>query len=276
MKKPYIVAIMCIWFEENMLPLALESSKGFVDEYVIMHKESDDNTKLILDKCIKKWNLKVKYIKSNLGLKEARMECIKQSPYADWYLIQDGDEVFYTEGKASIYHLLPFAEKNKLDGVKTEMIYLRILLTHTRKTLPNGKDGAKLISHFTFIKNGAVKSCSGAGDVPETKRLKARTFPHRMKFDCNVKSPLRIFLRTVQWSYQNVFHAWKTMTQKEYLMKHRKITTEEEFNKKAKEYYDAQFKYLKPYKEEEYCKYPSIIKKYIDAGYVRGYEGKIL
>ena len=130
--KPYVVSIMAIWDEALILPLSLDSTRHFVDEYIVIHKPGTDNTAEVLQKCIAKWRLKVDYIASDMTLREARLWALNRSKdFADVYLIQDGDEVFYSRGATAVQNSLPLLYGAGFASIRSKMAYLKYDLKHT-------------------------------------------------------------------------------------------------------------------------------------------------
>jgi len=66
------------------------------------------------------------------------------------------------------------------------------------------------------------------------------------------------------------------MTIEEFAMQKRKCTTIEELEAKAIEYITIDIKSCKNYDEKKYYPYPEVIKKYLNKGYIYGYEGELL
>ena len=214
--KPYVVSIMGIWDEALTLPMSLDSTRHFVDEYIVVHKPGTDNTEEVLQRCITKWGLQVHYIASNMTLRDARMYGLTRSvDYADVYLIQDGDVVFYSNGATAVQNSLPLLYGAGYAGIRSKMVYLKHDLKHTKvdsyKPGAEGKwgghtaNGIMLIDHLTIMRNvpgRVVMPTSISLDVPEMT-IGPGIVPHYpWKFDVSIKHPLREFLRRsfLDWS----------------------------------------------------------------------------
>lgn len=293
----FVVAIMCLWDEALTLPMALDSTKHFIDEYVVIHKAGTDNTREILRRCEEMWNLNITYIPSNMTLKNARQHAIHLTKdYADMFVIQDGDEVFYDSGPTAIQNSKQFlfSVDNPFDLIVSKIVYLKHMLNSTQiDRYKAGAPGKKfgyvsnriiLIPHPTIFRNDVSKliiTPDLADDVPwfDGREL---ILHNPWKFDVSIKHPLRTFLRehfgawsragsptTIEeWTNENSeFH-------RNCVLGNRSKSLEET----SKIYVDeVMTKNLQPYSEIEWYRYPTAIKKYIDAGLMRGaVDGKIL
>ena len=87
-----VVAVMCVWDEQDNISLAIESTKDFVSRYVVVDKNGD--TLSVVRQIQDRWDLDVEYhVKPELTLREARLFAVSRIT-EPWILIQDGDEVF--------------------------------------------------------------------------------------------------------------------------------------------------------------------------------------
>jgi len=279
MKIEKLACIMGIWEEQNMLPLALESTKDVVHKYYILHKSGRDKTKEVLDMCIKKWDLNVEYINSEMRLREGRMELIKKAEADgyEWFLIQDGDEVFYTTGERALKNFAVILEDSNIQGIYSPMVYLKHDLIHHKEPFKKGygKDKILIVPHPTILKKGRIKWCPETGDVPISSGHIISLYSP-IKFDCNVKTPLRRLLRTHLYAWEKVSDSYKTTTIEDFAMEKRKCKTIEELEQKAIEYITKDIKSCKVYDENKYYLYPEVIKKYLNKNHIYGYEGELL
>lgn len=264
-----VAAIMCVWNERNMLPLAVESSKDFVDEYIVVDNNSDDGTLEAFEKCRERWKLKAQvFNRPDLRLKFARMFAIEQTD-ADWILIQDGDEIYYQRGPNPLQNL----DLSKKDtAYSTPMVYLKKDLIHT--VHPDVDDGffpypPYLVAHPFLYHNNKTLEVPSKGDIP-SYRGKGIRLNKIYKFDCSVKSPLRMFLRKYWWSWNYESNAHKTLSLEEYT---KKRIGKEDLVKEAELDYSRLSSTLVLYDEKKYEPYPEVIKRYIETGRIRGYEG---
>lgn len=104
-----VVCIMCVWQEQYMVKYAIESSKDFVSRYKIVDK--DGQTIPFIKESIDQWKLEAEiHKKPNLDLREARGFCLTNID-EPWILIQDGDEIFHTDGPQDIQHLRKYMDR---------------------------------------------------------------------------------------------------------------------------------------------------------------------
>ena len=283
MKK--IISVMAVWDEQNMIALSIESTKDIIYEYIIVIKKGIDKTRQVLEHCRDVWGLRMKIIESELKLREARKLCFKLAEkYADYYLIQDGDEIYFTTkelqemGRQSILDLI---EAN-YDHALSCMIYLRKDLRYTAVDL------TWLIEHPFLIKNIPEIIWPEHGDLPYIRfdwaKRKYRTFhtynqTTPFKFDCNIKNFRRLFLR-------QVFTPWhdgnNTCTIEEYCLQnstqcidYRRNIRETNDIEEIISYFeegDDPYLFCKLYNEKDYYAYPEVIKKYIESGFTKGIE----
>lgn len=277
---------MALWNEENMVPLALDSSKSMVEKYFICNKPSYDNTKDIIFKCKDKWNLNIFYMESQEKLRKVRRQMTEMAIKEGfkYILIQDGDEIFYTEGMVNIKNI--FQLLGNYNGIDSKMI---CLYKNFSSTLPENNSNSKwhgysnnnieLIPHPTFFRSESYVGYSDkSGDMPH---YRGPTIIHHwpLKFDCKVKTPIRTFLR-------RHFTPWHDgdyeCTIEEYCFKYDPYTIE--YLKKfpgatlqeISEKFYKEDNFISPYDEKRYFPYPSVIKKYIDRGFLFGCQGEIL
>jgi hypothetical protein len=293
--KPFVVAIVAVWDEALVLPLSLDSTRHFVDEYIVIHKAGTDATYEVLQKCIEAWGLRVQYFLSNMTLREARMFAINlTSSYADVWIIQDGDEVFYDSGPMAVQNSIPLLFGAGYGAIRSKMVYLKHTLTTTEKDKylsmsterqdGHVRNGIILIDHPTFLRNDGPKSiimpAPLAIDVPEHIGP-AITLHAPWKFDVSIKHPLREFLRNsfLGWSLagsKGRIEDW-AIAHDSYHLKAMRSNRSGSLLQSAELYFrDVVPTFLQPYSEREWHEYPTSIRKYVDAGRLRGYEGGAL
>ena len=289
--KPYVVAIMALWDEALTLPLALDSSRHFVSEYIVVHKRGTDNTSNILQECIFKWGLRVQYFESNMTLREARMFSIKLTEkYADLYLLQDGDEVMYHRGPTALSESIPLIFSAGYDVISSKMVYLKHNLLSTLKDsyIPGGAgkwggfpaNNIILIPHPTIFRNlpgRIIMPGPLTEDVPQIAGGRSLVTHDPWKFDVSIKNPVREYLRGffLDWSAAgspDTIEKWAV----DHDQSHREATRKFPgwtIEDTARNHASGVEKFIIPYNEEEWHKYPDSIKVYINAGRIRGYEG---
>lgn len=276
---------MAVWDEQNMIALSIESTKDIIYEYIVIIKKGIDDTKKIVELCRDKWNLNIKIIESEMRLREVRKyACEISKDYADYYLIQDGDEIYYTteELKSMNMKTIPELIKENYSFCSTTMIYLKGDLLNTTTYL------TWIIPHpFLFINIPEQIKWAEVGDMPHleynynTHKYKIYNEGEKSKpykFDCGVKNFRRIFLRD---SFTKWHDSYYNGTIEEYSLNYDsrcisylkndktanidKIINHYERNSNLNNLYS-----LKKYDENEFCVYPKIIRKYIDLGLING------
>ena len=285
MNKYKLISIMAVYEEQNMIGLSITSTKDIVYQYIVIIKPGNDKTREVCEYFRDKFNLNMIIIESQLKLRYARKHCIDISKdYADYYLIQDGDEIYFTEGE-----LISMGTKTIIQLMdegythcETCMIYLKGSFLHT---LINT---TWLIPHPFLIKN--IKDSiffPNKGDLPylelnkiwknniKTKFFSSKELPY--KFDCNIKNFRRTFVRSM-------FTPWhdedNCCTLDEYCLKNderckwyiKNIQNTDNLDEII-DYFKTNediYKFCKLYNQDEYFKYPNVIKKYIDNNMIFG------
>ena len=150
-----VAGIMCVWDEQTNVGLALESSKEFVDRYIVVDKNG--GTIPVVERHADEFGLDVEcYVKPNLSLAESRLFAIEKSG-AEWLLVQDGDEVFSTSGDNDIRNLRRYmAYPNIIVRSRKNVLVLDYL--HTQE-INNG------FHNFFFHNNGLLRATKER-DIP--------------------------------------------------------------------------------------------------------------
>lgn len=181
-----VACVMCTWMEERMVSLALESSRAFVSRYVVVDK--DGSTVPAIEACRDGWGLDMEiHVKPEMTLREARAFAVSriQEP---WILVQDGDEVFHTDGPSAVEGLRRFMDRPNI-VLSAPMNVLCGDLRHTRPDLPQQPP-----HKFLYHNNGTVRAPNTERDLPTMDGWRIK-LPRPYKFNCQVKSPRRMFLR---------------------------------------------------------------------------------
>ena len=287
--KPKIISIMPVWDEQNMIGLSIASTKDIVYQYIVLIQKGIDKTKEVVEYCRKIWNLNIIIIESELKLRERKKLAIDISKkYADYYLLQDGDEIFYTgtDKPNDVSNIMRLIDEGYTFGY-TSIIFLEKDLLHTTKD----ENQIWLIPHPFFFKNTPDIYWPNVGDMPSYNPNNSyhkifntgeKNIP--FKFDAKIKNFRRVFLREVftPWhdsnykgtieQYADKYHhtvLWyrenidKTLKLEEIIKRYEKHINDD-INEK--------FKWHKIYDENEYCEYPNIIKKFIEFGKLEGIE----
>jgi len=258
-----IACIMCTWEEKEMAPLAMESSKDFVDRYVIVDRASEDGTIDAIQECRDRWNLDVDiYIEPDLALNEARMFALEKVQ-EDWVLIQDGDEICHTDGPNAIFNLKKYLRiKNTI--FCTPMTILAGDLLHTRSNYRTPPHPFLYHNNSTFfLRNDRGQDLPGMAGV---RIILSRVY----KFNCFIKSPKRMFLRQYWKEWCQTTDAYKKYSSLEDYAK--KKLGVKDLEPIIKDWYR---KYLEDllvsYDEEKHGYYPKVIREYVRRGKIRGY-----
>lgn len=278
---PKIISIIAVWDEQQMIGLSIASTKDIVYQYIILIKKgTSDKTIEVIKYCEKLWNLNMIILESELKLRDRRKRGIDISKkYADFYLIQDGDEIYRDTN--SILKLIS-------DGYTfcyTSIIFLEKDLLHT----PKDENLVWLIPHPFLFKNTKDIFWPKSGDMP---CCNINMYRHNIyntgeknnpfKFDCKIKNFKRIFLRevftewhesdykgtieefadenhhTVKWYRENID---KNLSLDEIIEKYNIFLNSNE---------EEKFKWHEIYDENKYIPYPDIIKKFISFGKLEG------
>ena len=289
MEKPKIVSIMPVWDEQNMIGLSIASTKDIVYQYIILIQKGIDKTRDVVEYCKKLWNLNMIIIESELKLRERKKYAIEISKkYADYYLLQDGDEIFFTNSELEndSKNILKLINEGYTFGY-TSIVFLEKDLIHT----PKDESQIWLVPHPFFFKNTPDIYWPKVGDSPSYnpslsyhKIYNTTEKKNPFKFDAKIKNFRRVFLREVftPWhdsnyngtieEYANKYHhtvLWyrnninKNLELEDIIdlyEKHININEEEKF------------KWYKIYNEKEYFEYPYIIKKFIEFNKLEGIE----
>lgn len=273
-----IISIMPVWDEQNMIALSLYSSKDFISEYIIILQKGIDKTKEVINYCIKLWDLKVTFIESDLKLRYKRELIINHTKsYADYYIIQDGDEIFVDNFKNELYTLI----KDNITFSTAPIVLLENDLEHTN----DNNENIIMPNHPFFFKNLEDIYFPEIGDMPwynpNLKYHKVKNYNYPLKFDCKIKNYRRTFLREMftKWHDSNSelsiedycnhnHHSVKWC--KENI--NNELTLDEIITICEKDHMKNIFKWNQIYDENKYYIKPKIIKYFIDNNKKQGIE----
>lgn len=269
---------MCTWDERQMVPLAIESTKDFVDEFVVVDKGSRDGTVDAIKECAERWDLDIRvYVEPSLILRFARLFAIGKTD-ADWVILQEGDEVFHTDGPNSVFGLKRF-----LDGrnavYRAPQTYLAGDLLHTCKHIDPLHVCEQLSRQpphrFLYQNNGTIRLCKnkhgferlpGDDDIPDVDGPEV-TLPLIYKFNCNVKSPRKLFLRQFWFDWCKTSDAWRDCDLEEYVKRRLGV---DDLEQATRSWYLKFWEGLERYDENRFGYYPKVIRGYIERGLIRG------
>ena len=290
MNKPKIVSIMPVWDEQNMIGLSIASSKDIVYQYIVLIQKGIDKTREVVEYCKKIWNLNMIIIESELKLRDRKKYAIEISKsYADYYLLQDGDEIFFTNTDMpnDCTNILQLIREGYTFGL-TSIVFLEKDLLHT----PKDEKQIWLVPHPFFFKNTTDIFWPDIGDMPSYNPNKSyhkvfNTGEHMnpFKFDAKIKNFRRVFLREVftPWhdnieyngnicEYADKYHHtviwYRENVDKDLCLEEIIKRYEIHINSNIEE----KFKWHKIYDENEYFRYPYIIKKFIEFNKLEGIE----
>lgn len=270
---------MPVWDEQNMIGLALASSKDFIYEYIILIENCTDKTQDVINYCKKLWNLNIRLIHSNEKIRKRREMAIKISKdYANYYIIQDGDEIFYENTCDEIQKLI--------DGDITFSTAPIIFLENDFKHTANNEENILMPCHPLFFKNMNDIYFPNFGDMPwynPTLTIHiVKEFKKPLKFDCKIKNFRRNFLREVftNWhdsDYKGSIEEYAFAYHHSIIWYKQNINEQEEdLEKMIKVFEDEhkkdEFKWNLIYDEKKYYNYPFIINYMINNNKLKGIE----
>lgn len=283
MNNPKIVSIMPVWDEQQMIGLSIASTKDIVYQYIILIQKGIDKTREVVEHCKKIWNLNMIIIESELKLRERKKFAINMSKsYADYYLLQDGDEIFYTNNDSK--NILKLIQDGYTFGY-TSIVFLEKTLLHT----PKDEKQIWLVPHPFFFKNTPDIYWPNIGDMPSYDPMKSyhKIFntgekQNPFKFDVKIKNFRRLFLREVftPWhdsNYNGTIEEFADKYHHTVLWYRENIDKNlclneiiEQYEKHVNATDDEKFKWHKIYDEKIYAEYPYIIKKFIEFNKLEG------
>ena len=260
---------MPVWDEQNMIALSLYTTKNFVTEYIIILQKGIDKTKEVINYCQNLWNLNITFIESDLKLRYKRELIIQHArSYADYYIIQDGDEVYIDNFENELNKLI----ENGYTFATAPIVLLENDLNHTTDQINN----IIMPNHPFFFKNLDDIYFPDKGDMPwynpNKSYHKIKNYDYPMKFDCKIKNFKRKFLR-------EMFTEWhdndNNLNLEEYCDKYHysviwyrknineNLTLDEIIQLCEKDNKNNLFKWNIIYDENKYYKKPSIIEEFI-------------
>jgi glycosyltransferase involved in cell wall biosynthesis len=188
-----VAGVMCVWDEQHNVGLALESSKDFVDRYIVVDKNG--GTIPVVKEYADKFDLDVEYhVMPSLGLSESRLFAIEKSG-AEWILVQDGDEVYSNSGA------------NDLRNLRRLMVYPNIIVRSRKNVLVVDYLHTQEINNgyhnFFFHNNGCLKATKER-DVPYGCGRVINLKPVYIFNLTGVKPPKELFYRQKYWRDYNL------------------------------------------------------------------------
>ena len=278
-KNSKIICIMPVWDEQNIIGLALASSKSFIYEYIILIQKCTDKTLEVIQYCQKLWNLNIQIIESNEKIRKRREKAIElTSHYADYYIIQDADEVFYENSNKDIDYFI----ENNMTFVTAPIVLIENDFLHTT----DKQENIIMVNHPLFFKNLPDIYFPNIGDMPwynpEKNYHKMIEFKTPLKFDCKIKNYRRKFLREVFTPWHDSHNSCSI---EEYAFNHHyhvkwykeNIDSNEKDIEKIILYFEEndkqnEFRWNILYDKNKYYEYPIIIKYMIENNKLKGIE----
>ena len=274
-----IISIMPVWDEQNIIGLSLASTKSFIYEYIILIQKCTDKTKDVIKYCQKLWNLKIQIIETEEKIRYRRKKAIELTKeYADYYIIQDADEIYYENVESQIYYMI---EENITFA--TAPI---VLIENDFRYTTDQTNNIIMVNHPLFFKNVPDIYFPDIGDMPwydpQYSYHNIVDLKKPFKFDCKIKNYRRKFLREVftpwhdgnfncsieDYAYQHHYHVkWykKNINSEE-----KNIETIISFFEKNNQKNEFQWNQL--YDKEKYYDYPLIVKYMIEKKKYKGIE----
>ena len=287
---PKIVSIMPVWDEQNMIGLSIASTKDIVYQYVVLIQKGTDKTRQVVEYCKDLWSLNMLIIESDLKLRDRKRYAIELTKdYAEYYLLQDGDEIFFTNTdlENDSKSILKLIDDGYTFGY-TSIVFLEKDLLHT----PKDEAQIWLPQHPFFFKNTPDIYWSDIGDSPSYDPIYHKIYntgdkKNPFKFDAKIKNFRRVFLREVftPWhdqtdildyprieDYADKFHHtviwYRENINKDLALEDIINMYEKHINSNVEE----KFRWHKIYDEKEYFQYPYIIQKFIEFNKLEGIE----
>lgn len=260
---------MPVWDEQNMIALSLYTTKNFVTEYIIILQKGIDKTKEVINYCQNLWNLNITFIESDLKLRYKRELIIQHArSYADYYIIQDGDEVYIDNFENELNKLI----ENGYTFATAPIVLLENDLNHTTDQINN----IIMPNHPFFFKNLDDIYFPDKGDMPwynpNKSYHKIKNYDYPLKFDCKIKNFKRKFFREMftEWhdndnnlnleEYCDRYHYSVIWYRKNI---NQNLTLDEIIQLCEIDNKNNLFKWNIIYDENKYYKKPSIIEEFI-------------
>lgn len=258
-----IEGIMCLWNEEDNVARAIESTKDFVDSYIVVDN-SDDGTLDIVRGCQQLWGLDMRiFYKPDLpDLAEKRYWAMCQSE-ADWLMFVDGDHVYHTDGPNDIAQIRPLLEaRDKSVWFSTSIWIWGPPGSFATWRKPWGKDEPILIPHpFLYRNSHDLKPCLSypTADLPHLPGARRVDFPNQPVFwDVCCKNRERSFLRglLVDWRTDNDYERFPTLSR---FAQHKFQV--EDLEPLIEKWWDGKMAELLPYDPAKWGYYPKTLRK---------------
>ena len=280
---------MPVWDEQNIIGLSIASTKDIVYQYVILLQKGIDKSREVIEYCRNLWSLNIIIIDTEIKLREKRKMAIDiTKDYADYYLIQDADEIYYTNtDKTNDTNKILDLIENGYTFCYTSILFLEKTFLHTSRD----EKLTWLIPHPFLFKNLPDIYFPNIGDMPlyDPNKTYHKIFNtgeqnNPFKMDCKIKNFRRIFLREVftQWhdsDFEGSIEEYADKNHHTILWYRENVDKNMSLNEIINTYKlylesndEENFKWQRKYIEEEYYEYPDIIKKCIELNLLKGID----
>jgi len=197
LSKADVTCVIATWDESLTIKYALESSKDFVSKYIIIDK--DGSTVEAIKEAVDAFNLDLDlYIKPDMNLKQSWDYGFKKAK-DQWILLQDGDEVFYTDGKRSIHRLREYMNRPDIVLCAPKLLLYGSLRLTMRKCV--------VMPPHTLLyhNNGTIQQrIDPKGDHPEIDAWRIG-LPHPFLFNCRIKRSYNLEERCIPYNPEKYY-----------------------------------------------------------------------
>jgi hypothetical protein len=284
-----IISIMPVWDEQNIIGLSIASTKDIVYQYVILLQKGVDKSREVIEYCRNLWSLNIIIIDTEIKLREKRKMAIDiTKEYADYYLIQDADEIYYTNtDKTNDTNKILDLIENGFTFCYTSILFLEKTFIHTSKD----ETLTWMTPHPFLFKNLPDIYFPNVGDMPlyDPNKTYHKIFNtgqknNPFKMDCKIKNFRRIFLREVftQWhdsDFEGSIEEYADKNHHTILWYRENVDKNMSLDEIINTYKlhlesndEENFKWQRKYIEEEYYEYPEIIKRCIELNLLKGID----
>lgn len=174
-----VVAHCLIKNEDRFIWYAIMSVIDYVDNIIVWDTGSRDLTRQIVSQ-IKSDKIFYKKADSKASITDLRNEMIKNSPAADWFMILDGDEIWW---KDNLLKTLEIAKKKEVKVIVSPTIMLIGDMYHCQPLIAGKYKIHRKVGHYNirFVRS-SINNLHVEGSYPDEaymdqNRLKVQEFP---------------------------------------------------------------------------------------------------
>ena len=197
LSKADVTCVIATWDESLTIKYALESSKDFVSKYILIDK--DRSTVEVIKETRDTFNLDLDlYVKPDMNLKQSWDYGFNKAK-DPWILLQDGDEVFYTEGERSIHRLREYMNRPDIVICAPKLL----LYGSLRLTM---RDHVVMPPHtLLYHNNGTIRQKTAPkGDHPVMDGWRVG-LPHPLLFNCRLKRSRNVEKRCIPYNPEKYY-----------------------------------------------------------------------